>query len=157
MPNWTSGFQSTHHILKSPIKKVELSNKVIEDFVSSQYGKAIKVSCSSHDTVCVGMNVDLKLFSKFIELNVTIENINGDDIHLYYTSPTRGMNLLAKGGIMMFSSKLNEKLPMVDFIDDNRAVLHLAQIDQLKNVLKAVKLQELTFASNCVQVGLKLL
>lgn len=137
--------------------KVELSYKEIEEFVHSHYGKTIKVSYSSHDTICVGMNVDLKLFSKFIEMNVTIENINGDDIHLYYTSPTRGMNLLAKGGIMMFSSKLREKLPMVDFIDDNRAVIHFAQIDQLKNALERVKLKDLSFTSDCVQVELRLL
>lgn len=137
--------------------KVELSNKEIEEFVRFHYGKAISVTYSSQDTICIGMEVDLRLFSKFIEMNVTVENINGDDIYLYYSSPTLGMNLLAKGGIMMFSSKLQEKLPMVDFIDDNRAVLHLAQIDQLKKPLKTVKLQELSFAPDCVQVGLKLL
>ena len=137
--------------------KVELSNKEIEEFVSNHYDKTISVSYSSHDTVCVGMDVDIAFFSKFIEMNVTIENIDGDDIYLYYTSPTRGMNLLAKGGIMMFSSKLHEKLPMVDFLDDNRAVLHLAQIDQLKTALKTVKLQALSFDTDCVQVILKLL
>ena len=137
--------------------KVELSNKEIKEFVRSHYGKTISVTYSSHDTVCVGMELNLKLFSKYIEMHVTIENINGDDIYLYYTSPTIGMNLLAKGGIMMFSSKLNEKLPMVDFLDDNRAVLHLVQIDQLKNALERVKLKELSFAPECLQVRLQLL
>ena len=137
--------------------KVELSNKEIEEFILSHYGKAISVTYSSHDTVCVGMDVNLKVFSKFIEMNVTIENINGDDIYLYYTSPTWGMNLFAKGGLMTFSSKLQEKLPMVDFIEDNRAVLHLAQIDKLKTVLKTFKLQELSFSPDGVHVMLELL
>lgn len=137
--------------------KVELSYKEIETFVNSHYGKTISVTYSSPDTVCVGMDVALALFSKFIEMNVTIENINGDDIRLYYTSPTKGMNLLAKGGIMMFSSKLQEKLPMVDFIDDNRAVLHLGQIDNLKTAFKTVKLQSLSFDQDYVRVTLELL
>lgn len=137
--------------------KVVLSYKEIESFVSSHYDKTISVVYSSHDTICVSMDVNLTVFSKSIEMNVTIEKINEDDGYLYYTSPTKGMNLLAKGGIMMFSSKLREKLPMVDFIDDNRAVIHFAQIDQLKNALERVKLKDLSFTSDCVQVELRLL
>ena len=135
--------------------KVELSYNEIEEFLLSHYGKKISATYVSRDTVCIGMEIDVWKFSKVIEMNVTVENINGNDIYLYYSSPTRGLNLMAKGGIIMLSSKLKEKLPMVDFIDDNR--VHLSSIEKMKDTLDKISLQEVTFASDSIQAVVKLL
>ena len=41
MLSWTSGFRNTPHILKSPIKKFELLNKEIEEFVAMSISKGV--------------------------------------------------------------------------------------------------------------------
>ena len=78
-------------------------------------------------------------------MNVCINSISGNDIYASYISPVMGLNLVAKGALMVFGSTIKEKLPMIDFGGDDHADLNLEKISQLGNVLKKIELDAVSF------------
>ncbi len=78
-------------------------------------------------------------------MNVCINSISGNDIGASYIGPGIGLNLVAKGALMVFGSTIKEKLPMIDFDGDDHAVLHLGKNQPVGKCTKKMELDAVSF------------
>ena len=131
----------------------------IQSLVKSKTGREIGLSAIDERTVKVEAKVSVKVpflgeIEKSIGVNVSVEKIEGNDVHLKYDG-SMGTDMII-GGVLSFLSSTTA-MKMVEKTQGNGIVVHLYEVEEACKVLKVLELKDLSFDDTSVRVECKLL
>ena len=119
----------------------------IQSLVKSKTGREIGLSAIDERIVKAEAKVSVKVpflgeIEKSIEVNVSVDKIEGNDVHLKYEGGM-GTDMII-GGLLTFLSS-TPAMKMVEKTQGNRIVVHLNEIKEAQKVLEMVKLVAICF------------
>ena len=126
----------------------------IQSLVKSKTGREIGLSAIDERTVKAEAKVNVKVpflgeIEKSIGVNVSVEKIEGNDVHLKYEGGM-GTDMII-GGLLSFLSS-TPAMKMVEKMPGNGIVVHLNEVEEARKVLDIVELTNIEFQENGVTV-----
>ena len=126
----------------------------IQSLVKSKTGREIGLSVIDERTVKVEAKVSVKVpflgeIEKSIGVNVSVEKIEGNDVHLKYDGGM-GTDMII-GGLLTFLSS-SPAMKMVGKTQGNGIVVHLDEVEEARKVLDLVELTGIMFQEKGVTV-----
>ena len=138
--------------------KATIEYSEIQSFVKSKTGREIGLSVIDERTVKAEAKVNVKVpflgeIEKSIGVNVSVEKIEGNDVHLKYDGGM-GTDMII-GGLLTFLSS-TPAMKMVEKTQGNGIVVHLDEVEEARKVLDLVELTGIAFNDNAVDIEGKL-
>ena len=126
----------------------------IQSLVKSKTGREIGLSAIDERTVKAEAKVNVKVpflgeIEKSIGVNVSVEKIEGNDVHLKYEGGM-GTDMII-GGLLSFLSS-TPAMKMVEKMPGNGIVVHLNEVEEARKVLDIVEFTNIVFLENGVTV-----
>ena len=126
----------------------------IQSLVKSKTGREIGLSAINERTVKAEAKVSVKVpflgkIEKSVGMNVSVEKIEGNDVHLKYEGGM-GTDMII-GGLLTFLSS-SPAMKMVEKTQGNGIVVHLDEVEEARKVLDLVELTGIVFQENGVTV-----
>ena len=130
----------------------------IQSLVKSKTGREIGLSAIDERTVKAEAKVNVKVpflgkIEKSVGVNVSVEKIEGNDVHLKYDG-CMGTDMII-GGLLSFLSS-TPAMKVVEKTQGNGIVVHLDEVEEARKVLDLVELTGIAFNDNAVDVEGKL-
>ena len=134
--------------------KVTTEYSGIPSLVKSKTGREIGLSAIDDRTIKADAKVSVKVpflgeIEKSIGVNVSVEEIEGNDVYLKYEGGM-GTDMII-GGLLSFLSS-TPAMKMVEKTQGNGIVVHLAEIKEVQKVLEMVELTNIVFLEKGVTV-----
>lgn len=128
-------------------------------FARAASDKIVTLRVVSSDTLAVGieMKVKIPLFgekSKIIEIYLQIDRIQGEDIIVRCNSDGFALNLIIKGLLSAFS--IYGTSPIVEILEGGQVVVHLREVEKLRDVLDKITINSVSFENNSALVNFNL-
>ena len=126
----------------------------IQSLVKSKTGREIGLSAIDERTVKAEAKVSVKVpflgkIEKSVGVNVSVEKIEGNDVHLKYEGGI-GTDMII-GGLLTFLSS-SPALKLMGKTQGNGIVVHLDEVEEARKVLGIVELTNIEFQENGVTV-----
>ena len=126
----------------------------IQSLVKSKTGREIGLSAIDKRTVKAEAKVNVKVpflgeIEKSIGVNVSVEKIEGNDVHLKYDGGM-GTDMII-GGLLSFLSS-TPAMKVVEKTPGNGIVVHLDEVEEARKVLDLVELTGIMFQEKGVTV-----
>lgn len=126
----------------------------IQSLVKSKTGREIGLSAIDERTVKVEAKLSVKVpflgeIEKSIGVNVSVEKIEGNDVHLKYEGGM-GTDMII-GGLLSFLSS-TAAMKMVEKTQGNGIVVHLYEVEEARKALDVVELTGIMFQEKGVTV-----
>ena len=133
---------------------IQIQFSEIQSLVKSKTGREIGLSAIDERTVKAEAKVSVKVpflgeIDKSIGVNVSVEKIEGNDVHLEYEGGM-GTDMII-GGLLTFLSS-TPAMKMVEKTQGNGIVVHLDEVEEARKVLDLVELTGIMFQENGVTV-----
>ena len=130
----------------------------IQSLVKSKTGREIGLSAINERTVKAEAKVSVKVpflgkIEKSVGVNVSVEKIEGNDVHLKYDG-CMGTDMII-GGLLSFLSS-TPAMKVVEKTPGNGIVVHLNEVKEARKVLDLVELTDIAFNDNAVDIEGKL-
>ena len=130
----------------------------IHFLIKAKTGREIRLSAIDGRTVKAEAKVNVKVpllgeIEKSIGVNVSVEKIEGNDVHLQYEGGM-GTDMII-GGLLTFLSS-SPAMKMVEKTQGNGIVVHLDEVEEARKVLDLVELTGIAFNDNAVDIEGKL-
>ena len=130
----------------------------IQSLVKSKTGREIGLSAIDERTVKAEAKVNVKVpflgkIEKSVGVNVSVEKIEGNDVHLKYDGGM-GTDMII-GGLLTFLSS-SPAMKVVEKTQGNGIVVHLDEVEEARKVLDLVELTGIAFNDNAVDIEGKL-
>ena len=134
--------------------QVKFEYSEIQSFIKAKTGREIVLSAIDEQTVKAEAKVSVKVpflgeIEKSIGVNVSVEKIEGNDVHLKYEGGM-GTDMII-GGLLTFLSS-SPAMKVVEKTPGNGIVVHLNEVEEARKVLDIVKLSNIVFQENGVAV-----
>ena len=134
--------------------QVKFEYSEIQSLVKSKTGREIGLSAINERTVKAEAKVNVKLpflgkIEKCVGVNVSVEKIEGNDVHLKYDGGM-GTDMII-GGLLTFLSS-SPAMKMVGKTQGNGIVVHLDEVEEARKVLDLVELTGIMFQEKGVTV-----
>ena len=135
--------------MQAPIEYSE-----IQSLVKSKTGREIGLSAIDERTVKAEAKVNVKVpflgkIEKSVGVNVSVEKIEGNDVHLKYDG-CMGTDMII-GGLLSFLSS-TPAMKVVEKTPGNGIVVHLDEVEEARKVLDIVEFTNIVFLENGVTV-----
>ena len=135
-----------------------LDYQEIQSLVRQKTGREIALSAINERTVKAEAKVSVKVpflgeIEKSIGVNVSVEKIEGNDVHLQYEGGM-GTDMII-GGLLTFLSS-SPALKLMGKTQGNGIVVHLDEVEEARKVLDLVELTGIAFNDNAVDIEGKL-
>ena len=126
----------------------------IQSLVKSKTGREIGLSAIDERTVKAEAKVNVKVpflgkIEKSVGVNVSVEKIEGNDVHLKYEGGM-GTDMII-GGLLTFLSS-SPAMKMVGKTQGNGIVVHLDEVEEARKVLDLVELTGIMFQEKGITV-----
>ena len=134
--------------------KATIEYSEIQSFVKVKTGREIGLSAIDDRTVKAEAKVSVKVpflgeIEKSIGVNVSVEKIEGNDVHLQYEGGM-GTDMII-GGLLTFLSS-SPALKLMLKTQGNGIVVHLDEVEEARKVLDLVELTGIAFNDNAVDI-----
>ena len=116
----------------------------LQDFISHKFKKEVSLAFVAPSTVSVSTKVKVLGFAKSIGVDLCVEKVDGSNLHIAYSGKL-GIELLITPTIAFLKRLLPDKTNFITHNSNNRVIINLAEIDQLKGVLEKVTLKSIFF------------
>ena len=138
--------------------KATIEYSEIQSLVKSKTGREIGLSAIDERTVKAEAKVNVKVpflgkIEKSVGVNVSVEKIEGNDVHLKYEGGM-GTDMII-GGLLTFLSS-SPALKLMGKTQGNGIVVHLDEVEEARKVLDLVELTGIAFNDNAVDIEGKL-
>lgn len=135
-----------------------LDYQEVQSLVRQKTGREIALSAINERTVKAETKVRVKVpflgeIEKSVGVNVSVEKIEGNDVHLKYDGGM-GTDMII-GGLLSFSSS-TPAMKVVEKTQGNGIVVHLDEVEEARKVLDLVELTGIAFNDNAVDIEGKL-
>ena len=126
----------------------------IQSLVKSKTGREIGLSAIDERTVKAEAKVSVKVpflgkIEKSVGVNVSVEKIEGNDVHLKYDG-CMGTDMII-GGLLSFLSS-TPAMKVVEKTPGHGIVVHLDEVEEARKVLDIVEFTNIVFLENGVTV-----
>ena len=126
----------------------------IQSLVKSKTGREIVLSAIDEQTVKAEAKVSVKVpflgeIKKSIGVNVSVEKIEGNNVHLKYEGGM-GTDMII-GGLLTFLSS-TPAMKMMEKTQGNGIIVHLNEIKEAQKVLEMVELTNIIFQESGITV-----
>ena len=126
----------------------------IQSLIKAKTGREIVLSAIDEQTVKAEAKVSVKVpflgeIEKSIGVNVSVEKIEGNDVHLKYDG-CMGTDMII-GGLLSFLSS-TPAMKVVEKTQGNGIVVHLDEVEEARKVLDLVELTGIMFQEKGVTV-----
>ena len=126
----------------------------IQSLVKSKTGREIGLSAIDERTVKAEAKVNVKVpflgkIEKSVGVNVSVEKIEGNDVHLKYDG-CMGTDMII-GGLLSFLSS-TPAMKVVEKTPGNGIVVHLDEVEEARKVLDLVELTGIMFQEKGITV-----
>ena len=134
--------------------KATIEYSEIQSFVKVKTGREIGLSAIDDRTVKAEAKVSVKVpflgeIEKSIGVRVSVEKIEGNDVHLKYEGGM-GTDMII-GGLLTFLSS-SPAMKMVEKTQGNGIVVHLYEVEEVRKALDVVELTNIVFQEKGVIV-----
>ena len=134
--------------------KATIEYSEIQSFVKVKTGREIGLSAIDDRTVKAEAKVSVKVpflgeIEKSIGVRVSVEKIEGNDVHLKYEGGI-GTDMII-GGLLTFLSS-SPAMKMVEKTQGNGIVVHLYEVEEARKALDVVELTNIVFQEKGVTV-----
>ena len=134
--------------------KATIEYSEIQSLVKSKTGREIGLSAIDERTVKAEAKVNVKVpflgkIEKSVGVNVSVEKIEGNDVHLKYDGGM-GTDMII-GGLLTFLSS-SPALKLMGKTQGNGIVVHLDEVEEARKVLDLVELIGIMFQETGVTV-----
>ena len=134
--------------------QVKFEYSEIQSLIKAKTGREIVLSAIDEQTVKAEAKVSVKVpflgeIEKSIGVNVSVEKIEGNDVHLKYEGGM-GTDIII-GGLLSFLSS-TPAMKMVEKTPENGIVVHLDEVEEARKVLDLVELIGIMFQETGVTV-----
>ena len=134
--------------------KATIEYSEIQSFVKVKTGREIGLSAIDDRTVKAEAKVSVKVpllgeIEKSIGVDVSVEKIEGNDVHLQYNGGM-GTDMII-GGLLTFLSS-SPAMKMVEKTQGNGIVVHLYEVEEARKALDVVELTNIVFQEKGVTV-----
>lgn len=134
--------------------QVKFEYSEIQSLVKSKTGREIGLSAIDDRTVKTEAKVSVKVpflgeIEKSIGVNVSVEKIEGNDVHLQYEGGM-GTDMIIGGLLSFFSS--TSAMKVVEKTQGNGIVVHLDEVEEARKALDVVELTNIVFQKKGVTV-----
>ena len=134
--------------------KATIEYSEIQSLVKSKTRREIGLSAIDERTVKAEAKVSVKVpflgeMEKSVGVNVSVEKIEGNDVHLKYDG-CMGTDMII-GGLLSFLSS-TPAMKVVGKTQGNGIVVHLDEVEEARKVLDLVELTGIVFQENGVTV-----
>ena len=134
--------------------KATIEYSEIQSLVKSKTGREIGLSAIDDRTVKTEAKVSVKVpflgeIEKSIGVRVSVEKIEGNDVHLKYEGGI-GTDMII-GGLLTFLSS-SPAMKMVEKTQGNGIVVHLYEVEEARKALDVVELTNIVFQEKGVTV-----
>ena len=124
--------------------EVKIKYSELQDFISHKFKKEVSLAFVAPSTVSVSTKVKVLGFAKSIGVDLCVEKVDGSNLHIVYSGKL-GVELLITPTIAFLKRLLPDKTNFITHNSNNRVIINLAEIDQLKGVLEKVTLKSICF------------
>lgn len=138
---------------------IELTYTEIMEYLRKHVGREVELSYVSEKTVRVVTEVEYRLLRRHtldVDVNISLDGIDGTDLFLSYMFLSSSMDTLVRGSLPLLRSKISEKLPMIEMLNGNNMVVHLNKVSQLRDALKRIKLIDINLKASSITIKTKL-
>ena len=134
--------------------QVKFEYSEIQSLIKAKTGREIRLSAIDERTVKAEAKVSVKVpflgkIEKSIGVNVSVEKIEGNDVHLKYDGDM-GTDMII-GGLLSFLSS-TPAMKMVGKTQGNGIVVHLDEVEEARKVLDLVELTGIMFQEKGITV-----
>ena len=135
--------------------QVKIEYNELQSLVRARTGREIVLSAVDGQTVKVEAKVEVKVpllgkIEKNIGMNVSVEQIEGNDVRLKYDGGM-GTDMLV-GALLTFLASDPEAAKMMEKTPGNGIVVHLDEIKEVRKVLEVVELTDIVVQDNAVDI-----
>ena len=127
--------------------RLQIPYKELEAFLMKKYDQQVKLEFVDEKT----MSVTKKVVIKDATVNISVDQIEGNDISLSYQAGF-GIEWFIKGALMWFKETIKD---FVEELEDNKLLIHLDKIDQIDGMLDKIEILAITFDEVNVNVAFK--
>ena len=124
--------------------EVKIKYSELQDFILHNFKKEVSLAFVVPSTVSVSTKIKVFGFAKSIGVELCVENIDCSNLHIAYSGKL-GVELLITPAIAFLKKLLPDKTNFITQNSNNRVIVNLAEIEQLKGVLEKVTLKSIFF------------
>lgn len=124
--------------------EVKIKYSELQDFISHNFKKEVALAFVAPSTVAVSTKIKVFGFAKSIGVELCVEKVDGSNLHIVYSSKL-GVELLITPAIAFLKRLLPDKTNFITQNSNNRVIVNMAEIEQLKGVLEKVTLKSICF------------
>ena len=138
--------------------KATIEYSEIQSLVKSKTGREIGLSAIDERTVKAEAKVSVKVpflgkIEKCVGVNVSVEKIEGNDVHLKYEGGM-GTDMII-GGLLTFLSS-TPAMKMVEKTYGNGIVVHLDEVEEASKVLDILELTNIVFQEEGITIEVRI-
>ena len=135
--------------------KIQIPLDEMSALIKAKSGHEIQFTAQGKKTIKVNYDLNVKMpivgnVSKNISADFTIKGLEGEKLHLSYSSNMLGLKSILPSLFKMFPSINKDNL--VAFTDDSDLVVDLSKIDKVHKVLEQVEIEDITFSDTSMEV-----
>lgn len=124
--------------------EVKIKYSEFQDYILQKFNKEVALAIVAPSTVSVSTKIKVLGFAKSIGVELCVEKVDGSNLHIAYSGKL-GVKMLITPAISFLKRVLPDKTNFITQSSNNRVIVNLAEIDQLKGVLEKVTLKNICF------------
>ena len=124
--------------------EVKIKYSEFQDYILQKFNKEVALAIVAPSTVSVSTKIKVLGFAKSIGVELCVEKVDGSNLHIAYSGKL-GVKMLITPAIFFLKRLLPDKTNFITQSSNNRVIVNLAEIDQLKGVLEKVTLKNICF------------
>lgn len=131
--------------------EVKIKYSELQDFILHNFKKEVVLAFVAPSTVSVSTKIKILGFAKSIGVDLCVEKVDGSNLHIAYSGKFV-VELLITPAIAFLKRLLPDKTNFITQNSNNRVIINLAEIDQLKGVLEKITLKSICFEEEHVVI-----
>lgn len=124
--------------------EVKIKYSEFQDYILQKFNKEVALAIVAPSTVSVSTKIKVLGFAKSIGVDLCVEKVDSSNLHIAYSGKL-GIELLITPTIAFLKRLLPDKTNFTTQNSNNRVIVNLAEIEQLKGVLEKVTLKSICF------------
>lgn len=124
--------------------EVKIKYSELQNFILHNFKKEVSLAFVAPSTVSVSTKIKVLGIAKSIGVELCVEKVDGSNLHIAYSGKL-GVKMLITPAISFLKRLLPDKTNFITQSSNNRVIVNLAEIDQLKGVLEKVTLKNICF------------
>lgn len=124
--------------------EVKIRYSEFQNYIFQNFKKEVALAFVAPSTVSVSTKIKVFGFAKSIGVELCVEKVDDSNLHIVYSGKL-GVELLITPAIAFLKRLLPDKTNFITQNSNNRVIVNLAEIEQLKGLLEKVTLKSICF------------